>query len=90
MGMQPAPPFPQAQQLVGGGVAKETPIAMATGFSCYSIGSLLVRSPSLPQVPLWLLLREEGKRGWGGELPSPKPWRPLSELGEEEGLTPPF
>lgn len=27
------PPFPQAQQLVGGGVAKETPIAMATGFS---------------------------------------------------------
>lgn len=27
------PPFPQAQQLVGRGVAKETPITMAMGFS---------------------------------------------------------
>jgi hypothetical protein len=55
-------PLSPAQQLVGGGVAKETPITMVTRVSWYPIGSLLDRSPSLPQVPLWLLLKG-GKRG---------------------------
>lgn len=86
------PPFPQAQQLVGGGVAKETPITMAMGFSWYPIGSLLVRSPSLSQVFLWLLLGGKSVRVWGGEPPflrqggmcwvlTPQAWGPPSRAG---------
>lgn len=36
---------------------------MATGFSWYPIGSLLGKSPSLPQVPLWLSLGGEVGEG---------------------------
>lgn len=86
-GPRPAP-FSPAQQLVGGGVAKETPITMVTGFSWHPIGSLLSRSPSLPQVPLWLLFSGR-KREYGERKPpsserescTPQAWGPPSRVG---------